>query len=62
MASRDFNVELGATTAQDLLVVLGPPSRVHYKEDERMAIHSQSSTSPEIHDAGCKDSAAYDMS
>ena len=31
---------LGTTTAQDLQVDLGPPIRVHYKEDDRMTIHA----------------------
>jgi len=35
-----LHVRLGETTAQALNLDLGPPSRVHYKEDERMAIHS----------------------
>jgi len=35
-----IHIRLGETTAQDLAVGLGPPLRVHYKEDERMAIHS----------------------
>jgi len=35
-------IRLGETTAQDLTVDLGPPLRVHYKDDERMTIHSTS--------------------
>jgi hypothetical protein len=31
---------MGVTTAQDLSIELGPPLRVHHKEDERMTIHS----------------------
>lgn len=39
-SSSPLHIRLGETTAQDLNIDLGPPSRVHYKEDERMAIHS----------------------
>ncbi|KAG6336846.1 hypothetical protein ID866_2242 [Astraeus odoratus] len=39
-SSSPLHVRLGETTAQDLNLDLGPPSKVHYKEDERMAIHS----------------------
>ncbi|THH07075.1 hypothetical protein EW146_g9426 [Bondarzewia mesenterica] len=35
------HIRLGVTTSQDLLCELGPPLRVFYKEDNRMAIHSQ---------------------
>ncbi|KAL1747717.1 hypothetical protein HDZ31DRAFT_31457 [Schizophyllum fasciatum] len=35
-----ITIRLGATTAQDLVVDLGPPLRTHYKEDDRMRIHS----------------------
>lgn len=35
-----LHVRVGETTAQDLTIDLGPPSRVHHKEDERMTIHS----------------------
>ncbi|EIW62010.1 UPF0183-domain-containing protein [Trametes versicolor FP-101664 SS1] len=40
--SEPVHVMLGSTTAQDLTVDLGPPLRVHYKEDDRMTIHSRS--------------------
>ncbi|KIJ99374.1 hypothetical protein K443DRAFT_133084 [Laccaria amethystina LaAM-08-1] len=33
-------IRLGETTAEDLTNELGPPLRVHYKDDERMTIHS----------------------
>ncbi|GJE84192.1 UPF0183-domain-containing protein [Phanerochaete sordida] len=36
------NVRIGITTAQDLTCDLGPPIRVHYREDNRMNIHSKS--------------------
>ncbi|TFK23243.1 UPF0183-domain-containing protein [Coprinopsis marcescibilis] len=39
-ANRILHMRIGETTAQDLTLDLGPPLRVHYKEDERMAIHS----------------------
>ncbi|KAH7887660.1 hypothetical protein F5I97DRAFT_1935744 [Phlebopus sp. FC_14] len=39
-SSSPLHIRLGETTAQDLNLDLGSPSRVHYKEDERMAIHS----------------------
>ncbi|KAI0702874.1 UPF0183-domain-containing protein [Cytidiella melzeri] len=32
-------VRIGVTTAQDLTLDLGPPLRVHYREDDRMTIH-----------------------
>ncbi|KAI0677565.1 UPF0183-domain-containing protein [Trametes maxima] len=43
--SEPVQVLLGSSTAQDLTVELGPPLRVHYKEDDRMTIHSRSSQS-----------------
>ncbi|KAJ3716350.1 hypothetical protein DFJ43DRAFT_1006877 [Lentinula guzmanii] len=38
--STPVHVRIGTTTAQDLAVILGPPLHVHYKEDDRMTIHS----------------------
>ncbi|EIW82109.1 hypothetical protein CONPUDRAFT_81654 [Coniophora puteana RWD-64-598 SS2] len=35
-----LHIRIGETSAQDLNVDLGPPNRIHYKEDERMTIHS----------------------
>ncbi|KAH7914210.1 hypothetical protein BJ138DRAFT_1000739 [Hygrophoropsis aurantiaca] len=35
-----LHIRIGTTTAQDLNIDLGPQLRVHYKEDERMMIHS----------------------
>ncbi|KZS98044.1 hypothetical protein SISNIDRAFT_436865 [Sistotremastrum niveocremeum HHB9708] len=35
-----LKILLGKTTAQDLTLDLGPPLRTHYKEDDRMNIHS----------------------
>ncbi|KAH0587682.1 hypothetical protein H2248_006448 [Termitomyces sp. 'cryptogamus'] len=48
-SSQPVHVKLGETTAQDLTLDLGPPLRVHYKEDERMSIHAKDNTS-EAHD------------
>ncbi|KAF8812534.1 UPF0183-domain-containing protein [Phlegmacium glaucopus] len=39
-ASRPLNIKIGQTTAQDLNLDLGPPLRIHYKEDKRMRIHA----------------------
>ncbi|KAE9389615.1 UPF0183-domain-containing protein [Gymnopus androsaceus JB14] len=38
--SSPVHIRIGTTTAQDLVVTLGAPLRVHYKEDDRMTIHS----------------------
>ncbi|KAK0191081.1 hypothetical protein F5146DRAFT_1047050 [Armillaria mellea] len=40
LGSKTLHIQIGQTTAQDLNIGLGPPLRVHYKEDERMSIHS----------------------
>jgi len=40
--SRPLHIKIGQTTAQDLNLDLGPPLRIHYKEDERMSIHAAS--------------------
>ncbi|KAG6810868.1 hypothetical protein H0H92_009989 [Tricholoma furcatifolium] len=48
-STQPVHIKLGETTAQDLSLDLGPPLRVHYKEDERMAIHAKDSA-PESHD------------
>ncbi|EAU84869.1 hypothetical protein CC1G_00388 [Coprinopsis cinerea okayama7 len=40
-----LHIRIGQTTAQDLSLDLGPPLRIHYKDDERMTIHR--ATSPE---------------
>ncbi|KAG5648974.1 hypothetical protein DXG03_000323 [Asterophora parasitica] len=42
-SAKPVHIRLGETTAQDLTVDLGPPLRVHYKEDERMSIHATDS-------------------
>lgn len=39
--SDPIHIRIGQTTAQDLNLGLGPPLRIHYKEDERMTIHSK---------------------
>jgi len=38
--SKPLHIRIGDTTAQDLTLDLGPPLRVHYKDDERMKIHA----------------------
>ncbi|KAF8974467.1 hypothetical protein BDZ97DRAFT_1773730 [Flammula alnicola] len=38
--STPLHIRIGETTAQDLTLDLGPPLRVHYKDDERMKIHA----------------------
>lgn len=48
-----INIRLGYTTAQDLNVDFGPPLRVHYKEDDRMTIHSTSRVSEESNEGDC---------
>ncbi|KAF5322247.1 hypothetical protein D9619_000792 [Psilocybe cf. subviscida] len=35
-----LHIRIGETTAQDLTLDLGPPLRIHYKDDERMKIHA----------------------
>ena len=42
-STSSLHVRLGETTAQDLNIDLGTPSRIYYKDDERMAIHSPNS-------------------
>ena len=46
-SASSLHVRLGETTAQDLNIDLGTPSRIYYKDDERMAIHSPS---PQLED------------
>ncbi|KAI0091985.1 UPF0183-domain-containing protein [Irpex rosettiformis] len=36
---RPVRIKLGVTTAQDLMLDLGSPLRIHYREDDRMTIH-----------------------
>ncbi|KAF9485265.1 UPF0183-domain-containing protein [Pholiota conissans] len=38
--SNPLHIRIGETTSQDLTLDLGPPLRVHYKDDERMQIHA----------------------
>jgi hypothetical protein len=38
-AEEPVRVRIGITTAQDLTLDMGPPLRVHYREDDRMTIH-----------------------
>jgi Uncharacterised protein family (UPF0183) len=49
-----IHIRLGETTAQDLMVDLGPPLRTHYKEDERMTIHSTSQVSERGTESECR--------
>ncbi|KAI0327128.1 UPF0183-domain-containing protein [Cubamyces sp. BRFM 1775] len=44
-SSEPIQVIIGASTAQDITVDLGPPLRVHYKEDDRMTIHARTNQS-----------------
>ncbi|KAF8639981.1 hypothetical protein AX17_001227 [Amanita inopinata Kibby_2008] len=41
--SLSMHIRLEETTAQDLVLALGPPPRTHFKEDDRMTIHASSS-------------------
>ncbi|KAH9853527.1 hypothetical protein C2E23DRAFT_859093 [Lenzites betulinus] len=43
--SEPIRVALGSSTAQDLMIDLGSPLRIHYKEDDRMTIHSRATQS-----------------
>ena len=56
-ASESCFVEVGVTTVQDLCVELGTPSRTHYREDDRMHIHSRQRTDEEEDDSSCKSPA-----
>ncbi|KII95090.1 hypothetical protein PLICRDRAFT_33920 [Plicaturopsis crispa FD-325 SS-3] len=49
-STKPVHVRLGKTTAQDLTLDIGSPSRVHYKEDDRMRIHSTSNPADEASD------------
>ncbi|KAL5488082.1 hypothetical protein ACEPAI_6190 [Sanghuangporus weigelae] len=51
--SKPVHIQIGITSAQDLTCDLGAPLRIHYKEDDRMAIHSRSKTL-DGSDDGCK--------
>ncbi|KAL5527358.1 hypothetical protein ACEPAG_6149 [Sanghuangporus baumii] len=48
--SKPVHIQIGITSAQDLTCDLGAPLRIHYKEDDRMAIHSRSKTLDGIDD------------
>jgi hypothetical protein len=53
MEQRTIHLCLGQTRAQDVLIELGPPLRIHNKDDDRMAIHARRTESPaELR--GCK--------
>ena len=60
VASEPHFVEIGVTTAQDLSVELGAPSRMHYREDDRMHIHSkQRSNDEDDDDSSCTSPASF---
>ena len=52
--SEPILVRLGVSTAQDLACDLGPPLRIHYKEDIRMTIHSRQGAADEDAESDCK--------
>lgn len=52
--SEPIRILLGSSTAQDLTCDLGPPLRVHYKEDDRMTIHSRSGSTEDDSDGDCE--------
>lgn len=56
--SASIRVLLGSSTAQDLTSDLGPPLRIHYKEDDRMTIHSRSGPAEVDTDGDCRSSAS----
>lgn len=49
-----MHVRIGETTAQDLTLDLGPPLRVHYRDDERLKIHAASSKLDPDNGTGCE--------
>ncbi|KAH8830442.1 hypothetical protein DL96DRAFT_1592908 [Flagelloscypha sp. PMI_526] len=51
-SSQPLSFRIGHTSAQDLMLDLGQPDRVHYKDDARMAIHSNALGSEEEGDGG----------
>lgn len=53
-------VKIGITTAQDLTCDLGPPLRVHHREDDRMTIHLTNRQDPDI-DTGCEFARSIDV-
>lgn len=52
--SSAVHVRLGVTTAQDLILDLGPPLRTFYREDDRMAIHSRTRTDEDSVEPSCE--------
>lgn len=61
--SESVFVEIGVTTAQDLSVELGTPPRTHYREDDRMHIHSRQRTNGEDdEDSSCKSTTSSRVS
>lgn len=47
------SIELGSTTVQDLILDLGRPAQVFYKTDDRMKIHSDSTSGSDT-EADCE--------
>ncbi|CAD6572241.1 MAG: hypothetical protein CYPHOPRED_004757 [Cyphobasidiales sp. Tagirdzhanova-0007] len=45
-SAEPVKIELGTSSAEDLICELGPPVRTYWKEDHRLSIHSASSPSP----------------
>ena len=57
--SKPLHIRIGETTAQDLTLDLGPPLRVHYKDDERMKIHAAVKTTEPDSETGCTAQLLY---
>ena len=53
-STEPVRIRIGETTAQDLTCDLGPPMSIHYREDDRMTIHSNSKKEDEEIDTGCQ--------
>jgi hypothetical protein len=52
-SSTPVSVQLGITTAQDLILSLGKPSQVYYKTDDRMNIHASVPSSEADAESDC---------
>jgi hypothetical protein len=53
-SNKPLHIRLHQTTAQDLTLDLGPPLRIHYKEDERMTIHSIENVEDDSEESDCR--------
>jgi hypothetical protein len=62
MSPKTIQVRIGETTAQDLILDLGIPPRIHYKDDERMKIHSVNRTASDENETGCMPSDSFCVS